>query len=303
MPLRNYGLVKGTLTGVEHIAVNHTTGKPAHLIFFVHTPDGEKQCAFNVFSVNNSSVFLHVEHDLLHHKNEFLKQLASFASTASSKMYQRDSNELPDSHCVDYVDLEVGFPHNFNQEDSNIIIQHFNQLFEAEMHELHNTTGRQSVKGHEVAVYGQLFDDKTGIHQVHMNSYAAGPHSPSHSAHTPHDVHHGPHQDGILLLHVGGGHWKAVFVAFDTQIRSFVSQPHEQHADAHQTYHANVTSGVTKPHAVMHESHPTFAAHAAWAQHVTTNTTTANIAKVNNSNDAPQKKSTTAHASSSSSSK
>lgn len=253
MPLRNYGMVKGKLTGVEHIAINHSTGKPAHLVFYLHTSDGEKQCAFNVFSVDNSSVFVHMEDDLLNHRSKPLQDLARFADGASEHMVLRDRSELSAIHCADYIDLSVGFPNKFNQEDSKRIIDEINALFKAELHELHNTSGRQNIHDHEVAIFGQVYDDHSGIHQVHMNSYAAGHHSVSHSHESPQDAHHGPKQDGALLVKLGPNHWKAVFVAFDTQIRSFTQEPHQEHAAFHAEYHA-----TNPPHPVMSPSHPTY---------------------------------------------
>jgi len=241
MPLRNYGAVKGHLTGIEHISYNHGTGKPAHLIFYLQTLDGEKECSFNVFSNNETEVFVHLEHDLKGSSNSHLQQLGHFAAQLQDHMLLKDMNQLLDAHCIDFFEQEIGFPSRFTQEDSKRIIQELNELFTTELHTLHSTTGRQSIKGHEVVIFGQIYDDKKGIHQVHMNSYHAGTYT---VAHSDHRWEGGVRQDGALLVNTGvdgasGAHWKAIFVAFDVQVKQFAETPHDHHKDFHASYHAS----------------------------------------------------------------
>jgi len=232
----NYGAVKGRFTGTEHVASNHATGKPAHLIFYVETESGEKQVAFNVFSVNQSEVFIHMESNIGHSANPALKDLAAFAEATRDQMLLKHNHTLPLTRCLDIVELGIGFPSCFSQESSNKLIDDLNRFLEVELHNLHTTKGRQRLPPHEVLIFGEVYDDGTGIHQVHVNSYHHG----GRGVRGPHADHNtGPKQDGALLIREPDGTWHAVFVAFDTQIVAFTGSPLDQHLHAHRSYHAS----------------------------------------------------------------
>ncbi|KAK4658321.1 hypothetical protein QC762_100090 [Podospora pseudocomata] len=194
MPLKGYGIWKGTATKWDG------TAKPGHgHITFSDTTSTRLDAAVNIESKSSDSRLVYwVIRDLQPVSATFTHSLQALPRGFHPQKGTLKTGSLG----LDFLRLNL-----FHPQDGILLSHNTPGTSHNILDYLNPILNQAVVQKADIYLFGEPYNDKTGIHDIHMNQGNSGQWKKD----------NGIFQDGGIILAFPDGHWEGIFLAFAVQ--------------------------------------------------------------------------------------